>query len=591
MLLDRGGNIAKKLFTHGKRNKGVTPMAEPSKNKFALPHDGLLPIDWDALIANRELTRREVYPLFYRAVMEIYTPPIDKSVVLDGAPDRPLDKFDFDTNKDHVFSNIYVTRSMRTDPNQMAPTPSRDLLATPSAPPPTVFRSKYDDAFKHSIQEADLSAFYHVNQHIRFPGCAANVQPHQSILIDSNDGDTLWIALLHARDRIDPQTFQFSSRLWVKLQGQERTRESYQEKVVAAAAKGEVHFDVIDGRDVYINVNKLYIDIDRDPDFSQAQYPQGTVVLLNILAGTDFFGDFSGDEYSLFHGIGWKPFVWDTWKKHAARFPNMVMLFYSGTAISNQPNLLRRPFIDEDALLVFIYQCYAAKYGKKVKEINQVKKVTHDMLADYTATFALNTHRKANETDEKFAARYRGALKKRIPPDAVLIRYARLALLNMTYWINDYRPNGSSLCDPLEEYEGLPYYGFVKDPITEHITLSPVCSPAKPIKGYYAQHTGAHLRQDREELRMAADKAATEEEASRADKARDAERMERQKAMLQREKVKREREEAAEARNNIVLPERFKKPTPAKPPRGTGLPTIGTLQTPPVVKKESSLKK
>lgn len=66
MLLDRGGTIAKKLFAHAKRNRGVEPMPEPTKHLFVLPADGLMTKDWESLIANRELTRREVYPLYYR---------------------------------------------------------------------------------------------------------------------------------------------------------------------------------------------------------------------------------------------------------------------------------------------------------------------------------------------------------------------------------------------------------------------------------------------------------------------------------------------------------------------------------------------
>jgi hypothetical protein len=70
MLLDRGGTIAKKLFAHAKRNRGVDPMPEPRAGTFVLPSDGMLTNMWDELIANRELTRREVYPLFWRGVME-----------------------------------------------------------------------------------------------------------------------------------------------------------------------------------------------------------------------------------------------------------------------------------------------------------------------------------------------------------------------------------------------------------------------------------------------------------------------------------------------------------------------------------------
>jgi hypothetical protein len=96
-------------------------------------------------------------------------------------------------------------------------------------------------------------------------------------LIDSNDSDSWLIALLHARDRIDPHTYKFNSRVWVKLRGQAHNRKKYLErKEKALKAKKEWVDDPIDGRDIYININMLYILIDRDPDLSKAQYPQGT---------------------------------------------------------------------------------------------------------------------------------------------------------------------------------------------------------------------------------------------------------------------------------------------------------------------------
>jgi hypothetical protein len=49
----------------------------------------------------------------------------------------------------------------------------------------------------------------------------------------------------------------------------------------------------------------------------------------------------------------------------------MVLLFYSGPLTYNQPELLRQPFFDEEAILTFFYQCYAAKYGKEVPAARQ----------------------------------------------------------------------------------------------------------------------------------------------------------------------------------------------------------------------------
>lgn len=504
MLLDRGGTIAKKLFAHAKRARsGVEPMPEPPAGRFVLPQEGLLTKQWESLIANRELARREVYHLFYRAVMEVYEPPVGKCVVLDGACNRVLTKDDYEHTKDAAFSAVYMTRTLPGNPEQpVQMMSSREILNTPMPSGPHVMRVMCPPQdYTHNINEGDLSAFFHVNKHIRHADSPPDVAPDQIILIDSNDGDTVMIALLHARDRIDPRTFKFNSRVWVLLRGSARNREAYLKKKDAALKAGKAWEDsVIDGRDVYININMLYILIDRDADLQKAHYPQGMFVLLHILGGTDFFGDFTGDEYALFYNMNWEKHVWDTWCKHAERFSHMLMLFYTGASTFGQPNLLRRPFIDEEAMLTFFYQCYSAKYGKEIKSIHDVDKVTTKMLEEYTQHFQKNCVRKDKEPDDKWERRFKMAKKKRVPPQAILIRYVRLALLNVTYWINDYRPGGPEMVDPLELFNGFPYYGFMTDPRDpSRITLSPICSVAKPVPDYYVPHTGKHRRRRHQE--------------------------------------------------------------------------------------------
>ena len=100
--------------------------------------------------------------------------------------------------------------------------------------------------------------------------------------MDGGDGDYIWIALLQSPDRIDPETGKFNSRVWVKLKGKESTRQAYKKRRTAADAKvakandeGDEEAaaaaeaskdDPIDGRDVYININKLYLLMDADED-------------------------------------------------------------------------------------------------------------------------------------------------------------------------------------------------------------------------------------------------------------------------------------------------------------------------------------
>lgn len=531
MLLDRGNTIAKRIFAHSRRNRGVVPMPEPTKYPYVLPTDGMLTTEWNSLIANRELTRREVYPLFYRALIEVYTPPPGKCVVIDGAPNRPLTKQEYNATKDTAFSTVYFSRTLAYDPGAPVQMSSRDILATPVASGPVTYRGACpQDLFTHDIQEGDLSAFFHVNKHFPHRTSLPGVASGESILIDSNDGDTVMIALLHARDRIDLDTGRFTCRLWVLLRGQAANRQKYEAKKKAAIDKGEEWVDdVIDGRDIYININMLYFNIEDDPDFATANYPHGTVVLLYILSGTDFFDDYESDDYALFFDMNWEKHVWNTYCTHSTYYRDMLCMFYGGAASFNQPELLRQPYIKETVMLQFIYQCYSAKYGVAIKKLNGVTKITPKMIESYTAKFHLDTVRKEGEDEAKWNARYRKAKKKRVPPEAVLIRYIRLALLNLTYWINDYRPGGTKMVDPLEKYEGLPFYGFIADPTDpsgKRIVLSPICSPAKPEPPMYAGSDA-----DAIDHRAEAEEQAKKEAARQAKRVKEMERTARLKEM------------------------------------------------------------
>jgi hypothetical protein len=69
-LLDRGGNLAKKLFTSHKRSR-VPPAREREDGRLSIPAEGNLPVEWDNIVANRDMANREIKPLFYRALIQV----------------------------------------------------------------------------------------------------------------------------------------------------------------------------------------------------------------------------------------------------------------------------------------------------------------------------------------------------------------------------------------------------------------------------------------------------------------------------------------------------------------------------------------
>lgn len=108
------GSLAKSMFTAYKRDKGVAPLPFPPNGVPLIPEDGLLPHQWEAVIANRDLTRASVYHLFFKAIIERYNPPPGKCVIMDGAPNHQLSKEEYDRTKSEAFSRPYYVET--TDP-------------------------------------------------------------------------------------------------------------------------------------------------------------------------------------------------------------------------------------------------------------------------------------------------------------------------------------------------------------------------------------------------------------------------------------------------------------------------------------------
>lgn len=305
-LLDQKTCQTKALFTYHKRGKDVKPMEVPLEEEggpLLINHEGYLPKEWDRVIANREMTRREVYPLFYRALIEMYTPPMNKCLILDGAPPEPILPSEYVEGKS--LSRVYFTKtfaeeSPTTDAREVG---SRGLdyafetvLKTPRAKQTlnTCRKQCPPDEYTHGCAEADLSAFFYVNKHFRHRTAPPD-RENCDIVINSGDGDTVLIALLHTRDRIDPVTGLFVNTVWVLMRGNKASRDAEAKRKKAAQQKGEVYVpDVIDGEDAYININVLYLEMNRHPALRQSTYPVLIAVALYILSGTDFFGDFKG---------------------------------------------------------------------------------------------------------------------------------------------------------------------------------------------------------------------------------------------------------------------------------------------------------
>ena len=226
-LFDQKTCPTKQLFVYHKRGTKTTPMEVPLEENggpLLIQPQGYLPQQWDRVIANREMTRREVYPLFYRALIEMYTPPLGKCVVVDGVPDHPLlpEEYVEGVSLNRAYFSKTYSEDAEVTAGQLGAAGlefvNGNIFATPrhvERKMQTCRKQCPPEEYTHGCAEADLSAFFYVNKHFRH--ASKPDQKTDDILLDTNDGDTIMIALLHSRDRIDPRTGRFINCVWVKV--------------------------------------------------------------------------------------------------------------------------------------------------------------------------------------------------------------------------------------------------------------------------------------------------------------------------------------------------------------------------------------
>ena len=341
--------------------------------------------------------------------------------------------------------------------------------------PDQVIRGLAEDKF-NNIKEADTAILFHLNSHL-----------DEDVIIHINDGDAIALLLLHSRERMNRITGEFNKTVYIYLPGKDP---------------------------VYINVNELFLSMQSYEPFVSAgvQDPVMLFVLMIVLSGTDFFGDLPSDEWGFLYGVGKEKFMWNVMIANAKKYSHMIQIYYGGGIDYAKPNMLRVPILDEKIFQSFVYDCYCAKakkpfgtpirqhydgalkrlaprkkaetekeFKKRVKKLN-AKQKPKESIEEYEKRKkkAYNATPRPQETIEAYQARRLAALRKRVPPEMIIARYGRIALLNILYWFNDYRLDGQSLLDPTETHMGLPYFGFILRNDGDYV-LSPIISPPKPI--------------------------------------------------------------------------------------------------------------
>lgn len=405
---------------------------------FRASADQLLP-NWSRYSADSRNLRREIYPLIMNWAMQYQFHAPGLMILTHGLPGKTqMIRDDLMTfEKGHHTNRDFTTRQI------LVPWVAEDLpvheerqdfsrvymikadYPTPENPGGFLRLEEVVDMRNH-IQEADNAVFFYSRFFPEFKSCMAYI----------NDGDAIPIGLLRTTEDFtggpEPEKTQ-----WLALR--------YKKKDTSIFMSGEV--PTIE----YVNLTLLYQKIEGSDDFVKRgfQSPVATIVLLCILAGSDFFkGEWC-------HGIGglteWSddeikrakqaPGFWDTFFSKMEMFSHLVQ-YYTPTKSLTERRLV---VLDEELFNDYTGYCYVNKYARAAK--NKRSKSKKDAQEVTTREIELHC---SKFTDER----------KHFPRPDKVRRWARQIQWNLNYWANGFRDID---IDPYEEHMGVSYWGYDRE--------------------------------------------------------------------------------------------------------------------------------
>lgn len=388
VLFDRWTPDAKAIKTHTTRDKGVEPIAyDPGKPVLdeSKPHevlDILRPDQWQRYTTNRELVRRELYPIIWNAFIDekYFKAEPGEQLILHGLPGQWRE-----TRNNMYMGAVDMAPSVEVMCPRDRITPEHEKRDADIYNRVFMIRhggliSEWKDAI-NDIGEADLAI---VKYWQFFQG--------DNWMVFMDDGDALPIALLHTFDRIDPHVGLLNDqrKFYIckprrgasgkelkrrarekKLKDGKKLTESEQldaeklEAIERAKGKSWSRIEAERAKEYFIDVNALFRAIMNDPRLSKVQNPVVYLVAGIILTGTDYFGNGAGGA-SCLPGIGQERVIWPALFEHASEYSHMVQ---ASLAHPPEPNAWREIVVDRDAVVAFFNACYLQVHESSIEEV------------------------------------------------------------------------------------------------------------------------------------------------------------------------------------------------------------------------------
>lgn len=452
--------------------KRLVEHAERYAKKDVLPAEGApyLPVAWNERIpspwirfaGNYKLLQRELYPRLWNDFISCryFTPAVGQTLVLSGFPGRSLHVTDHQTGGT-------VWRPWEWDEKHDLP-----LTAEHEARDPDLYHRAYR-VFHEPPSYAHQGGHIQVSEWEEARCSLAEVDyrmfwfdrfwPHDHLAFYCNDGDVFSVGGLFARERlISPPTLEIAGPGGTTTMTQRGNYHFRNRHTVCLPYKGKKKRNATDDLNQpafdWINLNEFYEDVCEYYKFREAevQNPMATLVFLLILSESDYVKKFLYD-------MGEDTIIDPVFFDNLPHFAYLVQV----TDLSGYSNLTaarREIILDEDMFRLFVRFCYVAKTThQKDGRTPRTPKMRQLSYAD------IKTRTKTDSKGQPQAER-----RKHMPESEEIRLRCRQIEWNLSLWRNG--PLGHEP-DPFEEWFGLPYYPYARDPATGKPKMVDAVSP------------------------------------------------------------------------------------------------------------------
>lgn len=466
VMVDLAPLPVKRLVEHADRYAKKDVLS--SKGKYLpVAWTDKIPLPWIRFAGNYKLLQRELYPRLWNDFItcRYFTPAPGQTLVLSGFPGRSLHVPVWNPNPERNQHGQTEWRVCEWDEARDLPLTADHEKADPDLyhrtyrvrhEPPSAAHPQGHvqvsewEAARCSLVEVDYRMFWFD----RF-------WPNEHLVFYCNDGDVFSVGGMFARERLlnvpaveiagpggelmRRGEYHFRNRHTVCLPYKSKEKRHEEDDLSKPA------FD-------WINLNHFYEDVCEYYPFREAQVqnPMATLVFLLILSESDYVKKFLYDmgEDTIIH-----PVFFD----NLSHFSHLVQVTdLSGHHLTAQR---RDVIMDEDMFRLFVRFCYVAKTTHLQKDgltprTPKVRRLSYDDI------------KKRTQVDSK--GQPQAERRKHMPESEEIRLRCRQIEYNLALWRNGplgYEP------DPFEEWFGLPYYPYARDPATGKPKLVDVVSP------------------------------------------------------------------------------------------------------------------